>query len=77
MKTIREARRELIRVGCSKAEGDALRFMCANLLAFEQRLSVEANSIKWPIPEFYAELGEVSDDKIFDKMKQMRIDSNN
>lgn len=72
MKDIKEARKNLIRTGCSKAEGDALRFMYANLLAFERRLSSKPNSIKWPIPELYRELGTVPDDKIYDKVKQMR-----
>lgn len=64
MLDIKEARKELKRVGTSKAEGDALRFMYANLTAFQAYLSNKANSIDWPIPEIYKELGEFSDDKI-------------
>lgn len=73
MKDIKEARKDLIQRGCSKAEGDALRFMYANLLAFELRLSNTPNSIKWPIPELYKELGTVPDNKIYDKLKQIRM----
>jgi hypothetical protein len=72
MMNIKEAKKELIRVGCSKAEGDALRFMYANMLAFEQGLSVEANSIDWPIPGLYKELGEVPDSGIYRKVQLMR-----
>ena len=74
MLSIKEARKELIRVGCSKAEGDALRFMYANMLAFELRLSIEPNSINWPVPGFYDILGTVSNDEIYSKFKQMRKD---
>ncbi len=70
---IKEARKKLKQVGTSKAEGDALRFMFANLLAFEQGLSVKGNSIDWPIPNFYEILGKVPDDKIYDEVKQIRI----
>lgn len=77
MKDIKEARKELKRVGCSQAKGDALRFMYANLLAFEQGLSIEPNSVAWPISEFYRKLGNVPDDKIYDKMKKMRKDYEN
>ena len=69
---IKDARKELKRVGTSKAEGDALRFMYANLLAFEQGLSSRGNSIDWPIPEFYAVLGTVPDDEIRNKYKQLQ-----
>jgi len=68
MKPIKEARKELMRIGCSKAEGDALRFMYANILAFEQGLSVESNSIEWPVPDLYKELGEVPDSEIYRKV---------
>ncbi len=64
MLDIKEARKELIRIGTSKAEGDALRFMYANLTAFQACLSSKANSIDWPIPEIYKELGDYPDDKI-------------
>ncbi len=72
MLDIKKARKELIRVGCSKAEGDALRFMYANILAFEQGLSVKANSINWPIPGLYKELGEVPDSGIYRKVQLIR-----
>jgi len=72
MKSIKEAREELIQIGCSKAEGDALRFMYANMLAFEQGLSVEPNSINWPVPDFYKILGEVPDSGIHRKVQLMR-----
>ena len=75
MLPIKEARKELIRVGCSKAKGDALRFMYANLLAFELRLSTTPNSIVWPIPELYEKFGKAPDDKILDRMKELRIEN--
>ena len=72
MNDIKEARKDLIKTGCAKAKGDTLRFMYANLLAFEQRLSSTPNSIKWPIPELYRKLGTVPDNKIYEKVKRMR-----
>lgn len=64
MLDIKEARKQLKRTGTSKATGDALRFMYANLIAFHVRLSVKANSIAWPIPEIYEALGNYPDNKI-------------
>ncbi len=64
MLDIKEARKELKRIGTSNAEGDSLRFMYANLAAFEACLSSKANSTVWPIPEMYADLGKYPDDKI-------------
>ena len=64
MLDIKDARKELKRVGCSKATGDALRFMYANMIAFKQCLSNKANSIDWPIPELYAKLSTIPDDQI-------------
>ena len=64
MLDIKDARKELKAVGTSKAEGDALRFMYANLTAFQACLSIKANSVDWPISEIYEELGTYPDDKI-------------
>jgi len=73
--TIKQARAELKRVGTAHAQGDALRFMFANLLAFEHHLSAPvANSIKWPIPLLYAALGRVSTDEIWSEFKRLRGD---
>ena len=71
MLDIKDARKELKRAGCSGAEGDALRFMYANLLAFKLYLSTKANSISWPVPDLYAELGTVPDDKIRAKFMEI------
>ena len=68
---ILEAQKELKRIGTSKATGDALRFMYANLIAFETSLNCEGNSTNWPIPKIYAELGAFSDDAIRDGYKQI------
>lgn len=73
MLDIKEARKELKRVGCAHATGDVLRYMCARTLAFELRLSCPGNTIKWPIPELYAELGTVPDDDIMAKYKSLRM----
>lgn len=72
MKDIKKARKELIRVGCTKAKGDALRFMYANLLAFEQGLSVKPNNVDWPVPDLYAELGQVVDTQIYARVQEIR-----
>ncbi len=69
---IKDARKELKRVGTAHAKGDALRFMYANLLAFEQGLSVTANSINWPIPDLYAVLGKANNDSILDLVQKIR-----
>ena len=69
---IEDARKKLKQVGTSKAESDALRFMYANLLAFEQGLSTQSNSIDWPIPDFYTALGKVPNDKIYDEVARLR-----
>ncbi len=74
MMDIKKARKQLIRVGCSKAEGDVLRFMYANLLAFEQRLSTTSNSLEWPIPDLYKELGEEPDSRILIRVQEIRDD---
>ena len=71
MLDIKDARKELKRVGTSKAEGDALRFMYANLVACQACLSSKANSINWPIPEIYEGLGSYPDDKIRDGFREM------
>lgn len=68
---IKEARRQLIKHGCSKAEGDVLRFMYANLLAFEHRLSIKANSFAWPIPQLYEALGKVADSEIASEYRRL------
>ena len=72
MLDIKDARKELKRAGCSGAEGDALRFMYANLLAFKLYLNTKANSISWPVPDLYAELGTVPDNKIRAKFMEIR-----
>ena len=59
-----EARKELIRAGCTNATGNALRFMYANLLAFEQGLSITANSVAWPIPEVFDQVMGITDEEI-------------
>ena len=64
MLSLKQARNKLKAVGTSKAEGDALRFMYANLTAFQACLSTKANSVDWPISEIYEELGTYPDDKI-------------
>ena len=61
---LKAARKELHRVGTSKATGDVLCFMYANMLAFEQHLSAKANSISWPIPEFFEQLIDETDEQI-------------
>lgn len=73
---IKEARKELKKIGHGKAEGDALRFMYANLIALLAHLSVKSNSIQWPIPEIYAELGKVSDKDISEKAREMMRNPN-
>ncbi len=72
MLPIKEARKQLKTVGTSRAEGDALRFMYANLIAFHACLSSKANSINWPIPEIYTDLGRYPDDKIHAGFKRLR-----
>jgi hypothetical protein len=71
MLPIKEARKELRRVGTSRAEGDALRYMYANLLAFHWGMSRKANSLLWPIPVLYEHLGSVPDDEIEKVARQM------
>ena len=39
-----KARQELKRVGCSHATGDALRFMCAGIVANQHRFQTSATS---------------------------------
>ncbi len=72
MLPIKEARKQLKAIGTSRAEGDALRFMYANLIAVEAGLSGKANSIVWPIPEIYKDLGRYPDDKIHSGLKRLR-----
>jgi len=69
---LKVAQKELKKVGCARAKGDALRFMYANLLAFEFGLSSKANITEWPIPEIYKELKTVSDDKVYEKVQELR-----
>jgi len=71
MRDIKEARKELKRVGCSKAEGDALRFMYANLIAFQWHLINSSCRIDWPVSEIYQELGKVADNKIQERANQI------
>jgi hypothetical protein len=53
---LKAARKELKRVGTSKATGDAFCFMYANMLAFGRHLSVNADNIAWPIPDFFEQI---------------------
>ena len=71
-KRILNARKELQRIGTSKASGDALRFMYANMLAFERGLSVTANSIVWPIPDLFNKITGVTAGEIRDSYLELK-----
>ncbi len=71
MLTIQEARKELKRVGTSHAEGDALRFMYANMLAFEHRMSVDPLNTKWPVNCLYEHLQGTPDGEIRTEYKRL------
>lgn len=69
---LKAARKELKRVGTSKATGDAMCFMYAHMLAFERHLSVNPFSISWPIPETFEELIDETDEQIRDNYLRLR-----
>ena len=62
--TIKEARKELKRIGTSNATGDALRFMYTGLIAFEACLSSDIHSVAWPADKIFAELQTYADNDI-------------
>lgn len=72
MMNIKDAKKLLKKTGTSKATGDAVRFMFANLIAFEIGLSIAGNSTDWPIPEIYADLGKYPEDELLNGRKEVR-----
>lgn len=73
-KRLKAARKKLRCVGTSKATGDALCFMYANLLAFEHHLSTKTNSVVWPIPDYFEQLIGETDAQIRDNYLKLHKD---
>lgn len=69
--TVSEARKELRKVGCSKAQGDALRYMYASLVAVQCNLTGKMDHIKWPIPQLYRHLQGVDDGSIATEARKL------